>query len=138
MSSPAPTPNLAPIGLRLTARDRPTVTVVAVDGAVDDNSSVARLADGLRAAFQLRSVGAVILDLTGVAALSPRAVHVVVGAARLARQRRRELLVSGIPAQLAAIPGIHGLTGTAHGPAGGRASPVQKGSRGGEPGSPDR
>ena len=83
--------------LLITTSDRPSVTVcVVVDGAVDDDASVRRLEDGLRAAFQFRPDGAVILDLTNVNALSPEALTAVLGSARLARRQHRRLVVYGV------------------------------------------
>ena len=82
--------------LLITTGDRPSVTVCVVDGAVNDDASVRRLEDGLRAAFQFRPDGAVILDLTNVNALSPEALTAVLGSARLARRQHRRLVVYGV------------------------------------------
>ena len=83
--------------------------------------------DGLRAAFQFRTDGAVILDLTNVTSLPPEALDAVLGTARVARRQRRRLMVYGVrpdAAQPAEVRRLHAALTVLPDPAGRRLSAV--------------
>jgi anti-anti-sigma regulatory factor len=84
--------------LAVRIQDASGLTVCALAGVVDDRA-VPRLVDGLRTAFRVRPGAPVVLDLSGVAQLAPRAANAVIGAGRWARQRGGRLLVCGLSAQ---------------------------------------